>query len=354
MRYLAGLLRVRYVFFYPETGDIVLAGPAEGWMTDLAGRVVGVTSGRPVVQLQDLAVALRAFPPGGEPTPNIGCSIDPTQNGLAALQQFLRAFGPHASRAQTIQFANGVRTSLGMQEVTLNGVPGDTHFAQVLVEADYRMKLIGIGLEKPPIRLVSFVDKVNPSQVSRNALFRWFFVPDYQCVRRSVDGLAMELVGDGVKLVGEDELVSAAGQRQVSGGGNRASQAFVHSFTQKYPELAARSPVYAELRNLIDLVIAAAYIQQEDLYGKAGWTMDILGSEEAYAVRTYNAPLKAESVVNAMWKGNTLMTPIGGGVEIQAELALTPENVLRDEDGKVAELHSEVDLELAEGQWWWD
>ena len=63
MRNLAGLLRVRYIFYYPESKDIVLAGPAEGWATDVTGRIVGISSGRPVVQLQDLVVALRAFPP---------------------------------------------------------------------------------------------------------------------------------------------------------------------------------------------------------------------------------------------------------------------------------------------------
>ena len=42
MRYLAGLQRVRYVFYYPDSKDIVLAGPAEGWVPDLAGRIVGI------------------------------------------------------------------------------------------------------------------------------------------------------------------------------------------------------------------------------------------------------------------------------------------------------------------------
>ena len=35
MRYMAGLQRVRYVFYYPDSKDIVLAGPAEGWVPDL-------------------------------------------------------------------------------------------------------------------------------------------------------------------------------------------------------------------------------------------------------------------------------------------------------------------------------
>ncbi len=39
MKNLAGLTRVQYVFYYPDTKDIVIAGPAEGWAADLSGRV---------------------------------------------------------------------------------------------------------------------------------------------------------------------------------------------------------------------------------------------------------------------------------------------------------------------------
>ena len=354
MRYLAGLLRVRYVFLYPESGDIVLAGPAEGWVTTPAGRILGLTTGRPVVQLQDLVVALRLFPPGKKGTELISCSIDPTPEGLAAMQRFLRSIGSQATPAQTQFIVDGLRTSLGYQAVTISGVPPATHFAQVMVEADYRMKLIGIGLERPPVKLVSFVDRVNPSQVARNALFRWFFTPDYQCVRVSEDKLAMELVGDGVKLVGEDELVSSGGQRQGAARMNPASQAFVVSFTKRYPELAERSPVFAELRNLIDLVVAAAFLQKADYYGKAHWKMEFFGSEKAFPVETYSAPKMVGSAVAAIWKGNRLMTPIGGGVHIEPAEALTEENLLPDEKGHVAALRSETQLKLPQGRWWWD
>lgn len=354
MRYLAGLLRIRYVFCYPESRDIVLAGPAEGWMTDFSGRVVGITSGRPVMQLQDLIVALRAFPPGGDPARLIGCSIDPTQEGLAEMARFLRSVGSYTTPAHTQNIANGLRTSLGMQTISIDGVPPGTHFAQVMVEADYRMKLIGIGLERPPVRLVSFVERANPTQVARNALFRWFFTPDYNCVRASEDWLAMELVGDGVKLVGEDELVSAGGVRQAVTRSNAASRAFVTSFTKHYCELADRSSVYAELRNLIDLAVAAAYMQQQDFYGKIGWKMELFGSEEALAVQTHNAPKTVQTAVNAVWKGNRLMTPIGGGVQINALMALEPENLLEDENDQVGKLRNDTTLQLTEGQWWWD
>lgn len=354
MRYLAGLLRVHYVFYYPESHDIVIGGPAEGWMTDPVGRVVGISSGRPVLQLQDLCVALRAFPPGGEPTQLIGCSIDPTAEGLAAMQEFLRKIGSTARPGDTQYIVHGLQTSLGLQTVSVNGVSPKTHFAQVLVEADYRMKLIGIGLEKPPVRLVSYVDRATGSQISRNAMARWFFMPDYECVRTTSDSLAMELVGDGVKVVGADELVGADGQRQSSGNVDRASQAFVTGFTKMYSELADKSPIYAELRNLIDMAVAAAYIQQQDLYGKADWKLGVLGDEKTIAVEILNAPKHVATAVNAVWKGHTLATPVGGGVQINPLMALAPEKRLADKEGKVAKVREKTKLELAKGQWWWD
>ena len=41
---------------------------------------------------------------------------------------------------------------------------------------------------------------------------------------------------------------------------------FTDAFTKKYPEIAARSPVYAQLRNLVDMAVAAAYLQEHDAY----------------------------------------------------------------------------------------
>jgi hypothetical protein len=357
MRCLAGLQRVRYVFCYPDSKDIVLAGPAEGWAADASGRIVGISTGRPVVQVQDLVVALRAFPPSGDKTSLIGCSIDSTPEGQVAMRQFIS--GIHLSgppSAQQVRFiADGLRNSLGLQNVTINGISPKSHYAQVLVEADYRMKLIGIGLEAPPIRMASYVDHANPSEIGRNAMQRWFFVPDYQCVRESEDMLAMELVGDGVKLVGEDEMVMGNGQRRAATGRkNKASQAFTTAFTKKYPELAERSPVYAELRNLVDLAIAAAYIQEQGFFEKTGWKMPFFGSEQEFPVEVYSIPKTVESAVNAIWKGRTLTTPIGGGVTIDPTEALKSDNLLSDKKGTVAKARESVKLNLPKGQWWWD
>jgi hypothetical protein len=354
MKNMAGLTRITHVFFYPELGEIVIAGPAEGWFEDLSGRVRGMETGLPTCQLQNLLVALRAYPPGKQGADLVGCSIDPTAEGLRRMQDYLRRVRPR-SPADGPAIAKGLCESLGMQNISVLGVPADTQFAHIMVEADYRMKLIGIGLEKPAVAFKNYVERASAAQVSQNAMQRWYFVPDYQCVRMSEDRLAMELVGEGVKLIGEDELVTGEGQRQKNTKVNLASKAFVETFTKKYPELAAQSPVFAQLRVLIDMLVVAAHIQQEDYYGKARWQPKTLLDEEKLPVRVVNPAKQVETAANAIMKGNRLLTPVGGGVEIRAREAFDSKNRLRDDGGRVQSQRAEVSPKgLAKGQWWWD
>ena len=67
------------------------------------------------------------------------------------------------------------------------------------------------------------------------------------------------------------------------------------------------------------------------------------------------APKEVETAVNAIWKGNVLMTPVGGGVHIDARKAISVEHVLPDDEGVVADKRETITLDgLADGQWWWD
>ena len=61
MHVLAGLHRLRYLLVYPDTGDLVVAGPAGDWHTDSQGRVVNTDTGEPVWRLDDLLVVWRAM-----------------------------------------------------------------------------------------------------------------------------------------------------------------------------------------------------------------------------------------------------------------------------------------------------
>lgn len=67
------------MLLYPESNDIVIAGPGEGWKLDGKGNMVGVTTGRPVLNLEDLLVAFRTARAARQG--QLSCSIDPTAEG---------------------------------------------------------------------------------------------------------------------------------------------------------------------------------------------------------------------------------------------------------------------------------
>ena len=150
-------------------------------------------------------------------------------------------------------------------------------------------------------------------------------------------------------------MVRADGTRVKSGKSDLASEMFVKSFTARYTDLARKVPVYAQMKNLIDMLIAAAYIQEQDFYSQANWSMDVFADEQKMPVEIYAEAKEVDTAVNAIWKGNVLMTPIGGGVNINARKAISAEYIQPDEEGTVAEQREKVSLDqLQDGQWWWD
>jgi hypothetical protein len=352
----AGLTRIQYVIYLPGSKDIVLAGPAEETIQSEDGRWIGLLSGHPTMRIDDLALTLRTFAPGNSKTDWISCSIDPTQEGLSRMQSYLKQLGGSISPdANAFAIAEGMKNALGLQTVSIHGIPASTRFAQTLVEADYRMKMIGIGLEKPAVAMKSWVDRANPSSGSANAMQRWYFMADYQGVKVSPDGSVLKLVGQGVKLVGEDERVDRTGKRTKTGkGGDPASKAFTKDFTDKFEQIANVTPVFYDMRNLIDLSVCAAFIQRQDFYSQSGWDLGCFGDEKRFEVEVAKTPSNVETAVNAIWRGSRLMTPIGGGVHISARKLASPENTQADSALVDTQTAASAPANLAENQWWWD
>ncbi len=146
MRLLAGLERIQYVLVYPEQRDIVLAGPADDWRMDEEGRSITVGNGAPVLQLDDLVTILRHMQ--SREGAIFGCSITPTKERLAATQEFLSKSAQRPLKpGERDKWLRDLREQLGQQRIDVYGLDPRSRAAQVLVEADYRMKLVGIGLE---------------------------------------------------------------------------------------------------------------------------------------------------------------------------------------------------------------
>src|SRR5205823_5490391 len=84
----------------------------------------------------------------------ISCSIEPSAEGRRNLTAYLKKQKQFSEAAVA-----GMEKALGPQNIILTGVPGDSHFASVIVAADVQMKRLAMRLEAAPVAdMPSFLD----------------------------------------------------------------------------------------------------------------------------------------------------------------------------------------------------
>ena len=105
----------------------------------------------------------------------------------------------------------GIEEALGRQQVSVSGVPATSHFAAVLVAADYRMKRLAMAFDRSPVKgLSSYLDMYSGSGAGMsNMMPRWWLEPKYDGLLRDADGLAWEFQGAGVKCMTEEDFQAA-------------------------------------------------------------------------------------------------------------------------------------------------
>lgn len=302
-RYLAGLQNIRYVFVYPEQKDIVLVGYGEGWKIDDKGNAVGVKNGRPVMLLDDLVVALssaKSAARGG-----ITCSIDPTPEGIKRLEQV-----PVVRNADPKEMAAAFEKAMGLQTITLGGVPETSHFAQVLVAADYRMKRLAMGFDPSPVRgLPSYLQMLTPSRTMQSP--RFWLEPKFDALQHDADKLAFELTGSSVKALTEDDHVQG-GNVKHTGKANAKAKKWADTMTAKYAELAVADPIFGQLQNCMELAVVGAILARNQLPEKVGNDFAALYDPNS-APSQFSAPKHTPTIASI--KGR--MVTVSGGVSIQ-------------------------------------
>ena len=345
IRYLTGIQRIQYIFLYPEQNDVVIAGPGEGWEVDGNANVVGVTTGRPVILFDDLLIAFRSVNQAREGL-GISCSIDPTAEGRRKLNEFL---------ARQTTFSRGVPAgisrALGPQQITLTGVPEESHFARVMVAADYRMKRYAMELSKAPIAgLPSFLDlMIKDKGKLDNMMPRWWLACNYEPVARSDDGLAWQLRGPGVKAMTEDDFIGADGSTKASGRKNPIAQKWADLFTEKYDELSQKDIVFGELRNLMDLCIVAALVEREDMLATVDCKLPILTDARSDLThREWNVPKTVATQCSFRKVGREYLITASGGVQVES-WEVAQRTVV---DAKVEDIR--VKAKSDGRKWWWN
>ena len=347
MKYLAGLQHVDYVFVYPDQHDIVLAGPGEGWTVDRRGNLVGMTTGRPVMLLDDLLVALRTAPQSLQS--GITCSIDPTPEGVARLRQYVSKF--HTIGANPDVTRDSIAQTLGRQRISVAGVPTSSHFARVLVAADYRMKRIAMGFEPAPVRgLPSFLQMVPSTRRGMsNMMPRWWLEPDFQPLLRDREGLSWQLRGTSVKALTEEDFFYANGSREHTGKANPAAQHWANLMTAKYDQLAVADPIFGQLRNCMELAVVAALLTKENLPQKAEADLSTLLDSGRLDVDHFAPPQEVDSQASMIQRGSNWIISASGGVKISPWAAAEK----TEESEVLANPHVKAAPAPA-GNWWWN
>ncbi len=358
MRSLAGIYKVKYLLVYPESRDVVLAGPAGDWGVNAEGRFVNHQSGRPVLQLDDFVVLLRnSF---GEMQGRFSCAIVPRQENLAAAKEFLEASAAKPLQpSQRNRWLRDLRDRLGRQDIEIKGIDPRTRVARVVAEADYHMKLVGMGLEEGTAGVTSYLDSLSEDPAAAKKplnVLRWWFTLNYEAIRATPERNAFELRGPGAKVQSENELLTARGERVHTGQADLLTSQFSQSFTRKLDALAIKYPVYAELQNIFDMAVIAALLRAEDIPNQMDWTLPHFSDGGAYQVTLGEAPREVESVINhRMINQKQIVAGVSGGVTVDTRSLVRRDSISTDNYGLVSGARGTgVPDKLPRDAWWWD
>lgn len=374
MKNLAGLTEIQHVAYLPDSNDIVIAGAAGPWKLDQRGRSMCTQTEKPILQLDDLVVCLQnALHADGK----FGCAIVPRQKNLAATKKFLAA-----SKLRGKAWRSELRNVLGQQDIEVFGISPNTHAAYVLVEADYRMKLIGMGLESSIDDVPSYLARVqldpagNPPPLD---VARWWFTLDYDQVQHNESSNLFTLSGPGVKVRSETEFIDQQGKRIHSGKSVGPTKAFAEDFTAHFAQLADKYPIYRELKNVFDLALAANLICHHGLSQQAAWKAAFFapaegpaasdgttfvsttaGSMLRYPFAKADTPRQVETVMNdrvirqrvkSKTRRHTIVG-VSGGVSADFDQLLRENPANLNGEPQKTSLPKSPDLNPS--GWWWD
>jgi hypothetical protein len=357
MAQLAGLSQVKYVMVFADSNEIVIGGPAEAWQYNSQGQPVGAVTGRPTLQLDDLVTVLRTFARGDA---DFGCSINTRDAGVRALTDFVQKSQARGAISSTSvrNWVNQLQAKLGRQDIEIWGIPTDSRVARVIVEADYRMKLIGIEKLKTIKEIPSYFDLLaatQPKGAQSMEALRWWLTMKYDAVSHSTDKTVFEIHGSSVLCQSENEFLTAEGKHVPSGQTEPTNRAFAQNFTANYDKLAERDPVFADMQNIFDLALVSALIQHEKLDEKANWDLGVFTPRGEYTTAHYAVPKEIDSVVNhRVYNGKDIVVQVAGGVRgdvmsVVKDTKHTPESPRLGSIAKTAKAP-----ELPAGRWWWD
>ncbi len=339
---LAGLSRIEFVQVDVANEDILLAGPASGDRANAA----------PGFHLVDLALLVELISTRSSP---LGCSIDPTDDGIRAAQQLLAPAGALKRLAINPQkFVGQMQDAIGPHHVRVFGMPAGSPAAIALITADEHMKQLGFGTAQTPVAIKSYFDHLDQqADVPAESLIRWWFTFADEPIQADPKQNLFQLPRHCVALLSEQQWVSQQG-RKSTGKHDLAADAFAAGMTDSLDQLRQAHPDYARMCALFELAlslqVALEASQQQSLQA---WFPQLrqLG-------QLAEEPLAEPKTVSGLsaWhrtKQGTVVAVVSGGVQINARQLAIREH-WQSNSIPVDLPTASTSVESSHAHWWWD
>jgi len=267
---LEGLTRLDGYITDKENRDIILWGLAE--------------RGQPELELQDFVVALRwangryaVRRDGIDYIANPLISIDPD---VAVLRE-LRAIDLFSSDGEQRQ----TKLCKSPQIVRIEGMPRNSRVAKVLVDADYRMKMVSQGIITLPIsspfessfgvQVERWREEAGEGDRSRAFNTRYWFHPGRFTYEASEDADTTFLDCAQVILSDEDQLFKGA-SLVASGEINDISRAFTCAWTDRMDDIYKAEPIWRDMHNIFRHFAVARIMRDRDAFRAVGFASEFL------------------------------------------------------------------------------
>lgn len=307
---------------------------------------------RPPLHMEDLAVALRnAWLKYATVRGNTryyadpGCSIDPDPIVIQELQTAANAISQGKVEEDVLKNWDSVCSR--PQAVRTMGIPATTHFANVLVDADYFMKRLVDGSESLGLESFTSLLDMTLAQAKEEILAdgrttipvesmnRFWFYPGQN--RYAEDTGIVEIEKCPVILLTEQEHLA---RDKIAGTGrvNPLAQKFADSFSTRYNQIAEKKPIYYELEGLFRTVALAKIAK----YRNAGVDLDYLLNQFPLSQADVRPTLPGISNLKQFehrwdlpngYKILQLWLPSCGGVDIG--INVTASNFVHDQTGRL-------------------
>jgi len=332
---IAGLTKISGYIVDKERKDVVLIGEKDALL--------------PPLHLDDLVVALRnAWMEYAELKGNTiwysdpGCSIDPDTVVMAELQVLGDRIASNAYPGGLDRgIAEWFRIGQSPQSVRVMGVPFDSRFASVMVEADYDMKRLVDGSDSLGIQGFKSLTDLSLDEARKNleaggnsvelsSMNRFWFYPGKTTYTEGKDYARLETCP--VTLLTEEEFVTRSGGISGRGKPNKFAKIFADSFTKHYAQIAYLKPIYSELSALFSHTALVKIMKEKEVFQRANL-------DNAYLLKNYKVTeipvsrslpgrcsvkgFEMREETPAGYRVTTIRMPSCGGVEINVSPQLS-------------------------------